>query len=38
MLDKNENIDHSNDIIIECQDYDPTNPNKPDGMMDFYQP
>jgi len=38
LLEKNDSIDHSSDIIIECQDFDPTNPNKPDGMMDLFKP
>jgi len=38
LLEKNDTIDHSGDIIIECQDFDPTNPNKPDGLMDMIKP
>lgn len=38
MLEKNDAISHSSDIVVECQDMDPTNPNKPDGYMDFYKP
>lgn len=38
MLEKNDAISHSSDIVVECQDMDPTNPNKPDGFMDFYKP
>jgi len=32
---ENKTINHSQDMFVECQKYDPTNPTKPDGTPQF---
>lgn len=39
-LESNEEnaVDHAQDLAIECQDSDPTNPNREDGHMEMVTP
>jgi len=34
-MEVNDSISHDADIIVECQDFDPTNPNKKDGTIEM---
>jgi len=36
LMQDNLTIDHSKDLMVECQDHDPTDPNKEDGTMELW--
>lgn len=38
LLEENDATDHSSDVVVECQDSDPTNPDREDGHMEMFTP
>jgi len=38
LLEENESVNHGADAVVECQDEDPTNPDREDGSMEMFTP
>lgn len=38
LMSENLNINHAEDLIVECQDHDPTDPTREDGVMEMWTP
>jgi len=38
LLEENDAVDHSSDVVVECQDHDPTDPDREDGTMEMFTP
>lgn len=38
LMAENLAVNHDNDLVVQCQDRDPTDPDREDGIMEMYTP